>query len=193
MDNLLWDRKSSLYLGSKNIVTRNQRIWCFLGPEITALEIELFDFWILLTPRIYHITHVPTAYSVPGSCMMRVFCTRRPSHKSTYDDSISRLLCARQVFVLTLTTPPQHFYHENHHSSSNTAAETASGNSSRYSSAGVGDLTSPTIVYVPDIKNIWQIKREIKNYQYRSEAIMDDLNFSCSLFWILKTKKKHQK
>ena len=33
----LWDRKSSLFLGSEIIEARNKRFWWFLSPEITAL------------------------------------------------------------------------------------------------------------------------------------------------------------
>ena len=100
----------------------------------------------------YQVSHVTTAYTVPG--MIPVCCTRHPSPttnnpKHTYD-SISRLLCARQSFVLTQTRQQQHHHHHRNHHSRTTPAPHQQ-HSSRDSSSGGGDLTSPaTTVYVPD-------------------------------------------
>ena len=74
-------------------------------------ELGLFDYWIL--PRTKYVT---TAYTVPG--MIPVCCISRPSptaknQKHTYD-SMPRLLCARQSFVLTQTRQQQQHHHRNH-------------------------------------------------------------------------------
>ena len=114
---------------------------------------------------MYQVSHVTTAYSVPG--MIPICCTRHPSpttknHKHTYD-STTRLLCARlarQSFVLT--------HKRDSSSTSTTIIKTATAaaqqqHSSSSSSKGGGDLTSPATTHVPDFKN--KGKRQNKTYQ----------------------------
>ena len=129
-------------------------------------ELGLFDFWILTS---YQVSHVTTAYTVPG--MIPVCCTRHPSpttknHKHTYD-SIPRLLCTRQSFVFTQMRQQHHHHHRNHHRHTTPAPHQP--HSSRDSSRGSGDLTSPATLCVPDFEN--KGKRQNKTYQLKKKTL----------------------
>ena len=54
----LWDQKSSLFLGSKIIEARNQRIWWFPSPEITALPTsqnwDYFGYYLVPSITCHH-------------------------------------------------------------------------------------------------------------------------------------------
>ena len=93
----LWDQKSSLFLGSEIVEARNQRIWWFLSPEITALsnlsELKLFDFWIL--PRTkYHMSPLPILYLV--WYLSAVLVTYHPQQRITNTPTTAyRACCVR--------------------------------------------------------------------------------------------------
>ena len=111
-------------LGWEIIDGRNQRIWWFLSPEITALpssqELGLFD-WYITSYQVSHFT--TTAYSVPG--MIPVCCTRHPppttkNHTQTLQQQ-QTAVCETELRPHTNATaaPPPH----QHHTSTTTAPQ----------------------------------------------------------------------
>ena len=114
----LWDQKSSLFLGSGIIEARNQRIWWFLSPEITALPTsqnwDYLTFGYYLEPSItFHHCLLCTWYdnlsAVYVTQHLQQIITNTPTTTTAY-----RACCVRDrasLFVLTQTSKQQHHHH----------------------------------------------------------------------------------
>ena len=112
-------------------------------------ELGSFDFWILLRTT-YHMSPQPycTWYD---TCLLYTSPSPTTKNHTHIYESMPRLVCARQSFVLTQTRQQQQQHHRNHHTHTTAAAQQQ--HSSRDSSRSGGGLTSPATVYVPDFKN----------------------------------------
>ena len=156
---------------------RNQRIWCFMRPEITIIPTSqnwdyFYTFAHYLVPNItchqclcctwYDtcLLHTsPITYNIETNTptiAYRACCVRDKASSSHTRNSSST-----STIKTTTGTPHQQ------HNSSTAAAQQQ--HSSRDSSRGRGELTSPGTVYVPDFKNIG--KRQNKTYQFKTNPL----------------------
>ena len=130
-------------------------------------ELGILDLWILPCIK-YHMSQLPIQCLVWYLSAIHVTITHNKESRTHLYDSVPRLSCARQSFVLTQTRQQHHHHHRNHHRHTTPAAQQQ--HSSRDSSRGGGDLTSPATVYVPDFKN--KGKRQNKTCQFKIKPLL---------------------
>ena len=171
-----------------------------MSPEIAALPTsqnwDYLTFGYHLVPSKCHMSPVAVCLLCTrcDTCLLYEYTAPNTHSKESQTHLLqqTRLLFARQIFVLTQTRQ------QHHHHKKNTTPAPHQQHSSRDSSRGGGDVTSPATVYVPDFQKYGQTGKQdlpiqnITTFQ-KSEAIMDAPYFSCSCFWSLTTTEKYPK